>query len=194
MTFRILPLLAVALVATAAQAQAPMKVAYLDSERIVENMPEYETVQQQLAVQQQNVGAQVRAVQDSLQQVLQTRYEAYQAFVESPVASDSAKANRGQELMRLQGQIEEVEVRGLQFLGAYEARLVQPLNNRLQLAIQSVAQAQSIDLVLPATVNNAPAILYVSDRPVDITEAVLGELGIELVERPAPPPPVAPGN
>ena len=118
MTFRILSLAALAVAASAASAQAPLKVAYLDSERIVENMPEYEQVQEQLSIQQRNVGAQVRAVQDSLQTVLQTKYEAFQAFSASPVASDSAKSTRAQELLRLQGQIEEVEVRGLQFLGA----------------------------------------------------------------------------
>ena len=69
---------------------------------------------------------------------------------------------------------------------------MQPLNNRLQLAIQTVSEAQNIDLVMPATVNNAPAILYVSDRMIDITGAVLDTLGIEVVEQ--APPASAPGN
>ena len=170
------------LAAPLAAAQAPLKAAYLDSESIVQNMPEYAQVQQQLALQQRNVGAQVRAVQDSLQTVLQAEYESYQTFAASPVASDSAKATRAQGLIRLQNQIEEAEYRGLQFLTGYEMRLIQPVNNRLQLAIRAVAESQGIDIVLPATANNAPALLYVSDRIVDITEAVLTELGIEMVD------------
>lgn len=184
MISRILQIAALAAVVAApvASAQAPLKAAYLDSERIVQNMPEYEQVQQQLAVQQRNVGAQVRAVQDSLQTVLQTQYESYQTFASSPVATEEAKAERAQGLVRLQGQIEEAEYRGLQFLSSYEMRLLQPVNNRLQLAIRAVAMAQDIDIVLPATANNAPALLYVSDRIVDITAPVLTELGIEFEE------------
>ena len=185
MMIRILLIAAVAAMALPASAQAPLKAAYLDSERIVQNMPEYAQVQQQLALQQRNVGAQVRAVQDSLQAVLQTEYESYQAFAASPVASDSAKANRAQGLLRLQGQIEEAEYRGLQFLSSYEMRLLQPVNNRLQLAIRAVAENQGIDIVLPATANNAPALLYVSDRIMDITQPVLTELGIEFEAEPA---------
>lgn len=180
MTRFLLIVLATFVAVPAASAQAPLKAAYLDSERIVQNMPEYEQVQQQLALQQRNVGAQVRAVQDSLQAVLETEFASYQAFAASPVASDSAKADRAQNLRRIQGQIEEAEYRGLQFLSGYEMRLLQPVNNRLQLAIRAVAEDQDIDIVLPATANNAPALLYVSDRIIDITQPVLTELGIEF--------------
>ncbi len=196
MTLRHL-LLAVFAVALAPAALAqPMKVGFVDTDQIVIRMPAFADVQQQLQQQQAAVGQRVRVVQDSLQQVFNTQLEAYQTFDQSPLATDAARQERQQELLTLRNDIEQAEVQGLQYLSYAEARLLQPVLNRIDQAIQAEAGAGSYDLILPTVANNAPVFLYRSDRVDDLTPAVMGRLGIDPASAPvgqaAPPaPPVA---
>ena len=108
------------------------------------------------------------------------------------------RQERQQELLALQNDIEQAEVQGLQYLSYAEARLLQPVLNQIDEAIQAEAEAGSYDLVLPTVANNAPVFLYRSDRIEDLTVAIMTRLGID----PNTPPlgqqqqqgaPVAPG-
>ncbi len=169
----------VAVLLPAAHAQATFKVAYVETDQVVVRMPDFAQVQQQLQGEQQQVGQRVRFVQDSLGTVLRTRVEAYEAFNTSALATDVSRRERQTEIVQLQGNIERAEQEGLQYLSFREAQLLQPVLNRVDLAIQAEAGAQQIDLVLPTTANNAPAFLYASDRVTDITPQVMRRLGID---------------
>jgi Skp family chaperone for outer membrane proteins len=174
-------LLATAAVALspASQAQATFKVGYIDTDQVVVRMQDFAAVQQRLAQEQQAVGARVRVVQDSLNQILQTRLQAYETFSQSALATDDARRTRQTELVQLQGQIEQAESQGLQYLSYVEARLLQPVLGRVDEAISAEAEGLGLDLVLPTVANNAPVFLYASDRLVNITEPVMRRLGID---------------
>jgi outer membrane protein len=193
MTLRLFGALALVLaLPAAAQAQAAFKVGYIDTDQVVIRMPEFAQVQTQLGQEQTTVGTRVRFVQDSLNTILQTQLAAYETFRTSAVATDEARRTRETELLQLQGRIEQAQQQGLQYLSYVEARLLQPVLNRVDEAIQAEAAAQSIDLVLPTVANNAPVFLFASERVVNVTEAVMRRLGID----PASPPPAgvtAPG-
>ena len=180
----------VALVALAAvapaSAQTTLKVGYIDPDRVILQMPEFKQIQEQMKAEQQQVATRVRTVQDSLNTVLQTKVAEYETFDASPLATDEARQERQVELYQLQGGIEQAQSQGLQFLSYREAQLLQPLQVRVDDAIRSVSQEMGIDLVLPSTANNAPVFLYVSDRLVNITEAVMTNLGIDMAAATAP--------
>ena len=197
MTLRRLLLAAVAVALAPAALAQPMKVGFVDTDQIVIRMPAFADVQQQLQQQQQAVGTRVRTVQDSLQQVFNTRLEEYQAFDQSAVATDAARQERQQELLQLRNDIEQAEVQGLQYLSYAEARLLQPVLNRIDEAIQAEASAGGYDLVLPTVANNAPVFLYRSERVDDLTVPIMERLGIDPDAAPvgqpaASTPPVAP--
>ena len=180
----------VALVALAAvapaSAQTTLKVGYIDPDRVILQMPEFKQIQEQMKAEQQQVATRVRTVQDSLNTVLQTKVAEYETFDASPLATDEARQERQVELYQLQGGIEQAQSQGLQFLSYREAQLLQPLQVRVDDAIRAVSQEMGIDLVLPSTANNAPVFLYVSDRLVNITEAVMTNLGIDMAAATAP--------
>lgn len=191
MSLRLLGALALAFVLPAAvQAQAAFKVGFVASDQIVTRTPEFAAAQQQLQQQQQTVGTRVRFVQDSLNTVLQTQLADYESFRTSALATAESRRERETGLLQLQGQIEQAEQQGLQYLSYVEARLLQPVLDRVDAAITAEALAQAVDLVLPNTANNAPVILYRSERVVDMTDAVLRRLGID----PAAPLPAATGG
>lgn len=179
MTLRRLFLVAAAVAFAPAALAQPLKVGYVDTDQIVIRMPEFAQVQQQLEQQQVAVGQRVRFVQDSLQTVFDTKLEEYQAFDASALATDEARQTRQQELLGLRQSIEQAEVEGLQYLSFAEARLVQPVLSRIDEAIAAEASAGSYDIVLPTVANNAPVFLYRSERVDDLTEAIMGRLGID---------------
>ena len=191
MTLRLLGALALVFsLPAAAQAQPAFKVGYVDTDQVVTRMPEFAAVQTQLGQQQATVGTRVRFVQDSLNTALQAQLAEYETFRTSAVATPDARREREAALLQLQGQIEQAEQQGLQYLSYVEARLLQPVLTRVDEAIQAEARAQAVDLVLPTVANNAPAFLYHSDRVANLTEAVMRRLGID----PAAPAPAAPGG
>lgn len=173
-----------AALAPSAHAQATFRVGYIDTDQVVLRMPAFADVQAQLRTQQQTVAVRVRAIQDSLGTILQTRAEDYQNYDASALATDDGRRQRETEIRQLQAQIEGAEQQGYQFLSYSESRLLQPVLAQVDEAITAEAQAQTIDLVLPTVANNAPVFLYASDRIVNITEAVMRRLGID----PSAPP------
>lgn len=197
MSFR-LPLFAAAVVALASAAGAqPVKVGYVDTDQIVIRMPAFAAVQTQLQQEQRTVGQRVRVLQDSLQTVFQTRLEEYEAFDQSALATDEARRTRQQELLQLRGGIEQAESQGLQYLSYTEARLLQPVLNRVDEAIRAEAAAGGYDLILPTVANNAPVFLYSSDRVADLTTVIMGRLDIDPNSEPLnqrPPATTPPGR
>jgi Skp family chaperone for outer membrane proteins len=141
----------------------------------------------------------VAVVQDSLQQVFNTKLEEYQTFDQSAVATDAARQERQQELLQIRNDIEQAEVQGLQYLSYAEARLLQPVLNQIDQAIQAEASEGGYDLVLPTVANNAPVFLYRSERVDDLTVPIMERLGIDPnaapvgQQQPGPPaPPIDP--
>ena len=194
---RLLSLAALVLALAPASLAQDFKVGYVDTDQIVIRMPAFAQVQQQLQQQQSAVSQRVRVVQDSLQTIFNTRVEEYQAFDASAVATDEARRTRQQEILGLRNQIEQAEVEGLQYLSYAEARLLQPVLNQIDQAIQAEATAGSYDLVLPTVANNAPVFLFNSDRVMDLTPAIMGRLGIDpnsppLGQQPAATAPAVP--
>ena len=67
-----------------------------------------------------------------------------------------------------------------------EIELMKPIFDRVQTAIDEVAQAKGLDVVLRHRVGAQPVILYVNpDTVVDITLEVATKLGIEIPEEAA---------
>ncbi len=181
---RLLALAAVAFVLAPASLAQTFKAGFVDTDQIVIRMPAFAQVQQQLQQQQVAVGARVRTVQDSLQQVFNTKLEEYQAFDQSALATDEARRTRQQELIGLRNSIEQAESEGLQYLSYAEARLLQPVLSQVDEAIQAEGAAGGYDLILPTVANNAPVFLYRSERVVDLTTAVMTRLGIDPNSQP----------
>ena len=198
MTLRRLLLAAVAVALAPAALAQPIKVGFVDTDQIVIRMPAFADVQTQLQQQQQAVGQRVAVVQDSLQQVFNTKLEEYQTFDQSAVATDAARQERQQELLQLRNDIEQAEVQGLQYLSYAEARLLQPVLNQIDQAIQAEAADGGYDLVLPTVANNAPVFLYRSERVDDLTVPIMERLGIDPNAAPVgqqqgpPAPPIDP--
>ncbi|NNF57441.1 MAG: OmpH family outer membrane protein [Rhodothermaceae bacterium] len=180
MTFRsltrtvgLLALLLLPLVGAQAQAN---RIGYLDPDIIIVQMPEYTQVRDSLQAREQLIAGDLQQRENELR----TKFQELQELADSPVLTADARQEREQEILTMQADLEQRQQVGLQELGRYEAQQLQPLLLRLQEAIDAVGDEMGLALVISARANNAPVILYASDAAVNITEAVLTRLGIEI--------------
>lgn len=157
-----------------ARAQA-LKVGYTDHEMIIAAMPDYAKIQGQL--QQEYAGAQ-EALQ-SLAADFQSEVEKYQK--QQPLLSAERRAEREAELQQRQQDLQEAAGRKDQELAEREAELMQPIFDRVQTAIDEVAKAKGLDVVLRHRVGAQPIILFVNQETVaDISIEVAKKLGIDV--------------
>lgn len=157
-----------------AEAQA-LRVGYTDHEIILINMPEYQDVQEQL-----------QSAFEGNQQELQTLYQDYQDRLaryqrQQSLLSEDRRQEREQELMQLQQQIQQQAQQHDQQLAERESELMQPLLEKVQRAINAVAEARELDIVLRSQVGTQPLLLYVNEDTIeDITLDVARNLGLDV--------------
>lgn len=171
---RILPFMAVALLALVMTAQAQsqnLKIGFVDSQKIFEGLPEAQEVQRQL-------DAQLQTWQDTLETLgrnFQSEVEGYQA--QQGTMSEAAKEQRQQELMRLQQQVQEYQ-KAKFGQGGEAARLRQsvlsPLQKKVLVAIEEVAKEEKLNFVFDK-VEDAALLLY-AEAKFDYTFKVLDRL------------------
>lgn len=191
MTNRLLSAFAVLFVVTTlpvhAQSDgASLTFGYIDTDAIIVQMPEFEQVQAQVQSAQAEVDSVLAARILPKRDSLQTAVEELNGLQNSSVVNETALQEKQETAARLQFEIQQIQQQGIRYLSSYEARLLQPVLNRVDEAIAAVAEERGIDMVLSQVANNAPVVLYASDRGVNMTPLVMDNLGIEPQQMQAP--------
>jgi len=154
-----------------ANAQA-LKAGYADPEIIITYMPEYNQVQNQMAIE-------YRTSHEALQAMaadFQDRVEKYQK--QQPLLSAERQAERESELGKLQAEIQDAAARKDEELNKRQEDLMAPLLDKVQAAIDEIAKAKGLDIVI-----RSPALLYVNpDRVININVDIAKKLGIQIDE------------
>ncbi|MBP5573244.1 MAG: OmpH family outer membrane protein [Bacteroidales bacterium] len=147
------------------------KFAYVDSDYILNNIPEYGDAQEELnalSVKWQN---EVKAIYDKVSEM----YKKYQT--EMVLLSEDQKHAREQEIVNKEQEAKNLQ---MQYFGAegklYQKRteLVQPIQEKIYAALTELSQTKGYTFVFD--VASGTSILYASDR-VDISDDVLDQLG-----------------
>ena len=135
-------------------------------------MPEYNQVQNQMAIE-------YRTSQEALQAMaadFQDRVEKYQK--QQPLLSAERQAERESELGKLQAEIQDAAARKDEELNKRQEDLMAPLLDKVQAAIDEIAKAKGLDIVI-----RSPALLYVNpDRVININVDIAKKLGIQIDE------------
>ncbi len=165
---------AVLLVALAAPAAAQQRLAYLDSDYVLERISEYRTAQASL---------------DRVAQQWQTELDGMQREVDELARDFEAREllyteeERQRKREEIGSKEQELEARRLQRFGPdgelfrEQQRLMRPIQERILTAVEEVAQAEDYDYVF----DKSGDYLFLYLRPqLDISDLVLDELGIEV--------------
>lgn len=173
-------LFVVSMGAQAVQAQM-LKVGYIsDHELIIAAMPEYQGIRQQMQTEYQNSQEALQSLSADFQEKVD-KYQKQQALL-----SEARRAEREQELIQQQQELQQAAAQSEQNLAAREVELLAPLYERAEVAINKIAEEKGLHMVLRSRIAAQPILVYVDeDTIMDITLEVATELGIEIPEEDA---------
>ena len=157
-----------------AQAQlvgGSQKIVYVDSEYIMENIPEYGDAQEELNALSANWQAEVKAVYDKVEEM----YSKYQT--EMLLLSEDQKHAREQAIIAKEQEAKNLQ---MQYFGSegqlYQKRteLIQPIQEKVYTAMQELAQQKNYGFILDLA--SGTSVLYANDKN-DVSDDVLDQLG-----------------
>jgi len=148
-----------------------LKIGYMNSQEALSQMPERSSVQQQLNtfIQQKRQELQQRtaAFQDSV-----AAYQQNQASM-----SQSQIQQEEQKLTEMENSTRQFQQSIQQQVQQRRASLLQPLYDRMNQAIATVAENQGLDFVLNEATSRGEQVVYYSESErLDITEEVLEQI------------------
>ncbi len=154
-----------------AQLGGGQKIVYVDSEYIMDNIPEYGDAQQELNALSAKWQNEVKAIYDRVSEM----YSKYQT--EMLLLSEDQKRAREQAIVDKEQEAKNLQ---MQYFGAegqlYQKRaeLIQPIQEKVYTAMKEVAQTKNYAFVLDLA--SGTSILYANDKN-DISDDVLDQLG-----------------
>ncbi|PSQ81965.1 MAG: hypothetical protein BRD46_00915 [Bacteroidetes bacterium QS_8_68_15] len=156
---------------------AQEEIAYVDSQYILEQVPEYATVQQRLdrlTKQWEQEIADQEARVDTLQKEFRARELLY---------TDEERKQQRRQIEQARQQVQQLRQR---YFGPEQGRLYQrqkelmrPIQERVLAAAQSIAEAEGYDYVID---KSGPALFMYANPDLDLSGEVLEELGIDVDE------------
>lgn len=167
-------LLVAAMVGGGGSAGAQHKIAYIDSEFIYSNVPEFATAQQTLDRMVQQWESELRQKQEDVDQ----QFRQYQA--RELLYTQDERQRRQQEITAAEEEVERL--RFLYFgpegeLFKQQEQILKPLQEKVLIAIEEIAIAEEYDYVFDRSGDFI--FLYTTDRH-DLSLEVLEKLGVEI--------------
>ena len=154
-----------------AQLGGGQKIVYVDSEYIMENIPEYGDAQAELNALSEKGQREVKAVYDKVSEM----YSKYQT--DMLLLSEDQKRAREQAIVDKEQEAKNLQ---MQYFGAegqlYQKRteLIQPIQEKVYTAMKDLAQSKNYAFILDLA--SGTSVLYASDKN-DVSDDVLDQLG-----------------
>ena len=146
---------------------AQSKVAHIDSQALISEMPEVKEAQAQLEKLQKTYSTEI----DASMKEYQTKLQTYSADAQNQ--TEVTNKARQKELAGMEQNIQQYQQTASQDIQKKQADLLRPLIEKARAAIQKVARAQGFDYVIDGTQGGS---LILADGK-DLMEDVKKELG-----------------
>ena len=143
------------------------KIGYVDSQSIIDMMPESAKIQQDLQAYYGELQAELQAMATEYQNKLRD-YEANSATM-----SNILRQSKEKEIVDLQGRIQDFQNNAESDFAAKQEELPKPMLDKIKKAIDDVVKAKGMAYVFEKTV-----ILSIGDTAIDITADVKAKLGL----------------
>ena len=147
------------------------KIAFVDMQYILKNLPQYETANEQLSMVSKRWQREVDALNEEAR-VMQQNYQTEQIFL-----SEEMKQKREAEILAKEK--EALEAKRKYFgkdgeLFKKREALLKPIQDEIYAVIQNIAQEKKYDIVKDRSAD--PSLIYISSK-LDISDQVLQRLG-----------------
>ena len=159
------------MVCAAFTVQAQTKVGHINSSLLIESMPEADSIQKKLAVEQE----QWKNIVDDKDREMRTKYAAFMEISEDPSVNKTLKEIKMQEVENLQKQFQELQQRANVELQRKQEELLKPLLEKVRTAISEVAKANGYAYVMETS--EGSGVIY-SDPKFDLLPLVKAKLSL----------------
>lgn len=154
-------------------ATAQVKVAHIDVQKLLEEMPERKAAEAQLKKLEQNYTADIQASIKELQTKAQTYQNEAASLSEAQLKARQAEfEKKGEEIQTMENNIRQAEQNARQTLLKKQQELVEPILKKVKAAIEKVAKAQGVHYVLDSSAGSG--VIVASGT--DLYESVKKEL------------------
>lgn len=143
--FKQLLLIATFILAGGMSAQAQSKVAHIDTQELVESMPEMKSAKSELEKLAKTYETDIQAMATELQNKIK-QYDA-----ESSTKTDEENGKRLQEVQSMEQSIRQYQAQAQQDLQKKELELLKPITEKAKNAILKVGNAQGFDYILDSS-------------------------------------------
>lgn len=154
-------------IATTTVVKAQNKIAHINVQALLSEMPEMKATQAELQKMQQSYRADI---ENSMTE-LQNKYTQYSN--EATAKSEEENQKRALELQGFEKNIQEAEQAAVQEIQKKQQELFAPISEKAKAAIEKVAAQQGIDYVIDAS----PGLSLIVAKGKDLLPAVKQELG-----------------
>jgi outer membrane protein len=164
-------ILALAFVLVSSATAFAQRFAYVNSEYILEHIPEYVSAQKQLDA----LSIQWQEEVDSRFAEIEKLYQAYQQ--DQVVLSESLRRQREDEIVNKEKEVKDYQRQKFGFEGDLfkeRIRLIEPIQERVSKAIQGIAESQNLDVILD---NNSEVMMLYANPRLDKSDEVITRLG-----------------
>ncbi|HLT42942.1 MAG TPA: OmpH family outer membrane protein [Sphingobacteriaceae bacterium] len=164
-------ILALAFVIISSATAFAQRFAYVNSEYILEHIPEYVSAQKQLDA----LSIQWQEEVDSQFAEIEKLYQAYQQ--DQVVLSESLRRKREDEIVNKEKEVKDYQRQKFGFEGDLfkeRIRLIEPIQERVSKAIQGIAESQNLDVILD---NNSEVMMLYANPRLDKSDEVITRLG-----------------
>lgn len=146
------------------------KVAYVDTEEVIQKMPEYFLAKSELESYGKQLERQLQAKEQKMMDYYEDVMRQINEGTMTPVKQQEAEA----ELARMQQDLQQAALQADQSLIAKEGELTKPLYEKFDAALKSVASKNGYEFIL-----DKQLLLYSDGQgSIDATSAIKSELGI----------------
>lgn len=152
------------------------KIGFIDSDIIIQNMPEYSGIEQRLNLLTENWQDEIRQREREIEE-LEAEFDAREILF-----TDEVRTERLNEIENKRNELDQFIEEKFGPRGDYFSRqqeLLEPIQRQIFDALESVASRESFDFVFDRS--EEPRLLYTRQQW-NLTEEVLLELGIETTE------------
>ncbi|MCK0161740.1 OmpH family outer membrane protein [Allomuricauda sp. F6463D] len=146
---------------------AQSKVAHINVQQLLSEMPEMKTAQAELKKLQETYRADIQSSMTELQ----NKYTQYQNEATSKTREENEQ--RAVELQGFEKNIQEAEQAAMQEMQTKQQELFAPISDKAKAAIEKVAAAEGFDYVIDAS----PGLSLIVAKGKDLLPAVKQELG-----------------
>lgn len=168
---KLLPITAIFLLAVSATAVGQVKIGYMDTQKVLAELPQREQVEKELQAFIQNK-------QEQLTQKATQFQDAVGEYQSSRGAMSQQQADaREEELTEMQTSLDELNQSIRREIQQKRQELLEPIFTQIDQAISTIAEQQGLDFVLNKSTNSGNTILfYASQNQQDITEQVISRV------------------